>query len=341
MRMRSALVAVALLIGSLALISGPATGRVAAQDGGLTAAVHAGSCDLLTDQVSQLRPLQAQGEGESAVQTSFTTIDVSLAELIAGGYAIAVDDGGTIVACGDVSGPPGNDVFLGLRERNASGYSGIAWLHARGDQTQVSLFLARGLGGAAPEEDDDIFPPPPPVETPTTEPTPVVVEPTPPPEPAPDLTTYVSPSYGYQVRYDARAWQKVDESSEPGQAGPIDYLALSNGLSLVEFLALPADPGVTAFDCIAFWQRNVSSNERVTDFQPRPGEEGGTQQQAFAAFDFTISVNGQPTPSSIWVGCYQLPNANAILAVLHQVPQRAYDQQVPAREGLLQGLTLA
>jgi hypothetical protein len=328
------------LIGSLALVGAPATGRVAAQDGGLTAAVHTGSCELLGDAVSQLRPLQAQGEGESAVQTSFTTIDVSLAELIAGGYAIAVNDGATVVACGDVAGPSGNDVFLGLREQNAAGYSGIAWLHARGNQTQVSIFLAHGLGGAAPEE-DDLFPPPPPVETPTTEPTPVVVEPTPTSEPTADLVTYVSPSYGYQVRYDQRAWQKVDESSQPGQAGPVDYLALSNGLSLVEFLALPADPGVTAFDCIAFWQRNLSSNERVTDFQPRPGEEGGTQDQAFAAFDFTISANGQPTPSSIWVGCYQLPNAGAILAVLHQVPQRAYDQQAPAREQLLQGLTLA
>lgn len=54
------------------------------------------------------------------------------------------------IACGEIGGTPDSDgnLFVGLTEHNDSGYTGIAWLQANGEETIVTVFLAEGLSGA-------------------------------------------------------------------------------------------------------------------------------------------------------------------------------------------------
>lgn len=107
------------------------------------------------------------------VASSVTVVEVALADLLdgatstgtpaagmaAGGYAINVHDSpqnaGRYVACGDIGGAPrpgqggsAGDLLIGLREQNASGVTGIAWLHDEGNgSTTVLVFVAQGLAG--------------------------------------------------------------------------------------------------------------------------------------------------------------------------------------------------
>jgi outer membrane protein assembly factor BamB len=157
-RLMAACAVLALLLSSGVVAVGTGRGAAVAQGGGRTAGVYGGSCDALGDVRYALRDLRAQGD--SGVETSFTTLDVALAELTGRGGAVAVADGaGAVVTCGDIAGE-GDDLFVALREQGDSGVGGIVWLHALGDRTQVSIFLGEGLS-AAPGGGGDGPPEPP------------------------------------------------------------------------------------------------------------------------------------------------------------------------------------
>jgi hypothetical protein len=56
------------------------------------------------------------------------------------------------IACGDIGGPvmAGTDLAIGLATQNASGHSGVAWLHDNGDgTTAVYTFLTSQPSGDA------------------------------------------------------------------------------------------------------------------------------------------------------------------------------------------------
>jgi len=84
---------------------------------------------------------------------STTQVDLPLSDILAAEHAITVDlspeQAEIYIACGAIGGTPdaNGDLFIGLREQNDSGVSGIAWLHDGGDgaTTTVTLVLAMGL----------------------------------------------------------------------------------------------------------------------------------------------------------------------------------------------------
>ena len=170
--------AAALLVGTL--LTG-ASLTVAAQDAspaaGATADdhpahIHVGSCAELdpnpTFMLTNVAPVSsaAAPAGDAAaipVERSVTTVDASLDELSTGGYAInihqSVDDIGTYIACGNLSGNLADEdgaLIVGLGELNGSGHAGVATLTANGEQTDVTVYLAQGLtamaGSAAQSE---------------------------------------------------------------------------------------------------------------------------------------------------------------------------------------------
>ncbi len=89
------------------------------------------------------------------VERSVTTVDDTLENLATGGYAIniheSVDNIGNYIACGNLTGSidPDGPLVVGLSELNDSGHAGIAILTANGEQTDVNVYLAEGLSGAA------------------------------------------------------------------------------------------------------------------------------------------------------------------------------------------------
>jgi hypothetical protein len=83
-------------------------------------------------------------------------IEVKFDDLFTESYAINVHESDqniqNYIACGDIGGPVVDDkVIIGLAELNGSGYSGIAVVEKDGDDhVKVTVYLTRGLGGAAP-----------------------------------------------------------------------------------------------------------------------------------------------------------------------------------------------
>jgi plastocyanin len=144
----------ALLLGSAALISAPATSAHEAVPH--PAHIHAGLCDTLGDVVYPLNDVsmgEMTGEAMGAasaipVDVSVTTVEAPLADILAAEHAINVHESGenigNYVACGDIGGPMmgESDLVIGLGELNDSGLSGVAWLHDNGDgTTEVRAFL--------------------------------------------------------------------------------------------------------------------------------------------------------------------------------------------------------
>ena len=130
--------------------------------------IHNGSCAALGDVVYPLTDVAAPGamstpmagvaspvptmasgagisatpsaEDEEVVAESTTKVQVALADISAGGFAINVhesmDQIQNYIACGDITGTPANNVLeIPLNELNSSGYYGTATLTDNGDGT--------------------------------------------------------------------------------------------------------------------------------------------------------------------------------------------------------------
>ena len=148
----------------------PAASPVAEQTAampGHPAHIHQGTCDQLDPvplhALTNLQfppepsgtPTSPEGADTPAipVMTSITTLDATLADLLAGDDAIDIhasaEQPDVVLACGGIGGTPnGDDLYVGLQARNSSAHSGIAWLHQNPDgTTTVTLMLAHGLAG--------------------------------------------------------------------------------------------------------------------------------------------------------------------------------------------------
>ena len=86
------------------------------------------------------------------VMISVTTVDVAMADILAGEHAINVHESaeniGNYIACGNVNALPWDDqsVLFGIAPLNDSGYSGIGSLYDNGDgTTTVYIYLTHGI----------------------------------------------------------------------------------------------------------------------------------------------------------------------------------------------------
>jgi hypothetical protein len=144
--------------------------------------IHSGSCTTLGDVVYPLTDVAAPGamstpmagmaspvptmpsgagvsaspsaEDEDVVAESTTTVQVALADISAGGFAINVHESmeqiQNYIACGDITGTPANNVLqIPLNELNSSGYYGTAELTDNGDGTTTVVVKLEKTGGMA------------------------------------------------------------------------------------------------------------------------------------------------------------------------------------------------
>jgi plastocyanin len=131
--------------------------------------IHLGTCDALDPNPAfpltdvALAPDASDDEADGAtaipVERSVTAVDATVEDLRTGGYAInihqSVDDIGTYIACGNLSGviDDSGALVVGLGELNDSGHSGVAILTEQGEQTNVSVYLSETLSAAAEAAD--------------------------------------------------------------------------------------------------------------------------------------------------------------------------------------------
>lgn len=185
------LLALTMLIGSRATAQEsygtPTTGSPAAgEETPHPAHIHSGSCAALGDVVYPLNDVAAMGAmgtpmagmdmgaspeatmatgagvsstpmaEKNVVAQSTTTVQVALADISAGGFAINVhesmDQIQNYIACGDITGTPTNNMLqIPLNELNSSGYYGTATLTDNGDgTTTVVIELEKTTGEATP-----------------------------------------------------------------------------------------------------------------------------------------------------------------------------------------------
>lgn len=135
-----------------------ATATLTAETDGSTAAIYLGDCDQdeFSDPVAQVTPVTTP-DGDAAgatdvgdVETSFSTVPLSLDDLLGEDHALVVfdqDDATVPLACGVIGGVVTEDGSLafGLPLVGDSRYSGVAFLTPDEDATNVSIFLAENL----------------------------------------------------------------------------------------------------------------------------------------------------------------------------------------------------
>ncbi len=225
----------AVLTAALGLVlSGTAT--VAAQDATQTptpaqaapaiatypAAIHEGTCQQpnkepaykagdvkpFTDESGKpIDQSQYQGvlTGPPVLTTTETSIDAKFDDLVNkdNPHVLIVhqsaDQFDTYIACGELGGPVQDDqLVVGLRPMNNSGFAGTALLKKDGDKTTSNLYLTEQVlalqgGKAGPTPSPAPSPTPAPTAQPTPSPSPAPA-PTPSPSPAPTATVAPTPS---------------------------------------------------------------------------------------------------------------------------------------------------
>lgn len=135
------------------------SGAVSAQNGDYTAAIHAGMCGELGEEVESLDAPSPKGtgadvgvEGTSVVYHSDTDDDdiaIPDSELVNNPHSIVVFDGDTPVACGEIGGNvhDGEDLWIALHEVDDSGYTGVAelddLLDDDDDEVEIDLYVVQ------------------------------------------------------------------------------------------------------------------------------------------------------------------------------------------------------
>lgn len=157
-----AIVGISWLLLTISLAIGG--GFALAQDGSPEAAaghpvhIHEGTCDTLDPaplhMLNDIVP-GSESTGATPVEISASTVDASLADIGNGSHSINAHESAENIAnyivCGEIGTLDADveEVAIGLRELNGSGYTGIAVLQANGEQTDVTIYLANGLSGVA------------------------------------------------------------------------------------------------------------------------------------------------------------------------------------------------
>ncbi|HEV2065407.1 MAG TPA: hypothetical protein VGR08_01130 [Thermomicrobiales bacterium] len=161
----------ALLVGSM---TAGGLGVVMAQDAEIPAHpahIHAGTCDDLDPNpkapLSYVSVLQNEGDDPEAnspqgvltadrVLLSVTEgVELSMEDILAESHSINIhlsdQEIDTYIACGEIGGVTvEGDLYVGLRDVNGSGYSGIAKLSEDGDSTNVEIYLTEPTDESAP-----------------------------------------------------------------------------------------------------------------------------------------------------------------------------------------------
>lgn len=227
-------------------------------------------------------------------------------------------------------------------------------MHAREEQTQISLFISDQFGGGdepVPPPDDTETPAPPPDDTETPEPRPTRTprggddDPTPTPKQTGEEGVYESPTFGYTFTYD-RAWEVLEEGTNETDNGPQDYIHLYNQISHAWFYTLGAPDDYDLARFPNFMVGQLLADERIADVEIRRDDNDDEivsidQDEAFVAINFTwTNDEGEELDFYNYFHVYRLPGQQALVIFFNEGRQRAYDQQASARDALTDSLQL-
>jgi hypothetical protein len=147
----------------LSLVVGSSATMAHAADGH-PAKIHEGTCEALgpvafsltgvgatvdLDENPIATPQPVNADAAFGVETSQTTIDTTLEQLLSSDHAIMLyedDEGMAAIACGNLGGAMlGDTLVVGLGEAGMPGHVGFAMLKPDGDKTDVTILLGKDL----------------------------------------------------------------------------------------------------------------------------------------------------------------------------------------------------
>ncbi len=293
--------------------------------------IHAGTCDELGIVVysfanARSYRLEPTSDDRGPVELLVGSAGVEMPDLFIEPFSIHVHESDlnkqNYIACADIGGQPdapwteADGLVFELVEQQDSGLAGFASLRQGPDgTTDVSIFLS---GDVRTEE--AVATPPPATNPPTT---------------------YVSPTYGYEINYND-TWDVSQEISSNGR----DTLILTNGVSYIAFNGAPDTFGGDVADCVSALLQERTSDPNAFNVEVARGPDGeplvgGTQATgAFAVFNHDYRFSSGVVPYTLYVNCVPLVPGESVLGVVQNAPAAEFESQIAPREALFRGVVL-
>ena len=168
------------------------------------------------------------------------------------------------------------------------------------------------------------------------------------PSTAQDTTSsYESPTYGYQLTWDANRWI-IDHGAAliDSDVVSLDRLRLQS----VDGAILYVDAGqfgyADAADCLSVESAQLAGAPQRSEFRPFVPADGGELAGeraggAFAAFEFVVTPdNGDPFDEVAYVECRPLPGSEATLVVVFYTRPDTFEQDMVEVEAVIDSLRL-
>lgn len=156
-----------------------------------------------------------------------------------------------------------------------------------------------------------------------------------------DGGVYESPNYGFTLTWDPDEWEVLIEDEDPDD--DYDSIFLFNGASLVGVTGDPdyeTDDPDELQDCVDDYARTLARNDSVSDLEllDDQGASGNEDDIAWATYAYTYEYeDGSEGDQIRYYGC-QVIGEGLVLVILHDVVADDYEDEVEAREDLLEGV---
>jgi hypothetical protein len=151
---------------------------------------------------------------------------------------------------------------------------------------------------------------------------------------------YESPLYGYTITYDADEWEPYQEDDDPDDE--YDKLYLTNGPSLLFIVGDPDYDEDDLDDCLDDYG-TPEGEDGVSDVEPldERDAEGDEDDLAWVTYTYTLEFeDGSEDDFTRYYSCRYLGDG-LTLVVIHDAPAADYEDEVEARESMLEGFELA
>ena len=149
--------------------------------------------------------------------------------------------------------------------------------------------------------------------------------------------SYASPTWGFALTWDGRAWEAVEATSRDGN----DTLVLRSRRSTLSFQAGAGYRGDAAA-CLKDYADSLSRDKGVADWKALTNASGEGDGRAYAAYSLNqTSESGAKLANVNAIECRTLVARQAVLAIVHVTDQRNYETEVLSVADILETILLA
>ena len=157
-------------------------------------------------------------------------------------------------------------------------------------------------------------------------------------EPDDDEETYESPLYGYTLTYDSAEWEVLQEDEDSDD--DYDQLFLTNGVSIVGLTGDPDYADDELADCVDDYIGGLENEDSASDIDllDEQDAEGEDDDRVWQTVTYTWEVEDGEEDYIRYFECRWLGD-DLTLVILHDTLDADYEDEIEAREELLEGFS--